>query len=304
MGRHAFEESPQQARHLVETHPEIRCEGVVGLAERWDLPLALWRAEAGFDARHSANPHGTLSFIVSGSAIERLDGRFRGRAGGRERDSFILYPGDLDRRYAASSDVRVCHIYIRPSLLRAVAEEASLPGASRASLRDDRIFASDRELRIMADQYLRRSLDPQAPPSLLEMDGRTLLIALRLLECHSDLGRGRAAAVGGLCPERLRRVIDHVEAHLGEPVTLADLAAVAGLSRFHFATAFRRATGHPPHRFITLRRIARAKALIRAGDSLASLALDCGFSSQQHLTNAFRRETGSPPTAWRRSAPS
>ncbi len=66
------------------------------------------------------------------------------------------------------------------------------------------------------------------------------------------------------------------------------LADEAGLSTFHFAKMFKASFGVPPHRYVTERRIARAKALLAEGrTSLAGIALACGFASQSHFTRRF-----------------
>jgi AraC family transcriptional regulator len=300
LGRHAFATLPAQARFLSERHPEVVSEGQHGLAAAWDMPVALWRADRGFDLRYPANDHATLSIVLAGR-IARQDGRFRGRADAPSRDRFILYPGGHDRHYAASGAARICQIYVPADLVRTTAEEAGLIGAAGLALRDDRVFAADLELRAMLDQYLRRSLDPQAEPTALEMDCRAVLIALRLAQHHSSLAATRPPGAGSLSPERLRRVTDYMLAHLAEPLGLAELAAVAGLSRHHFATAFRRATGEPPHRFLMLRRVDAAQARLRAGEPAAAVAYACGFCSQQHFSAVFRSVTGSPPVRWLRA---
>ena len=107
---------------------------------------------------------------------------------------------------------------------------------------------------------------------------------------------------GGLPPAALRRVEVFVEAGLDRPLPLADLAARAGLSVFHFARAFRVSTGLTPRAFVETRRIARARQLI-AGTTqpLAAIAVDTGFGTQSRLTIAFKRATGFTPAAWRRS---
>ncbi len=106
---------------------------------------------------------------------------------------------------------------------------------------------------------------------------------------------------GGLDRDRLDRVVDYMEAHLEEPLSLADLSAVSGLSDFHFARAFKRSTGYSPHQFVVLRRLARAKALLaETRRNMADIAQSCGFASSQHLATVFRRMTGATPTAYRR----
>jgi len=104
-------------------------------------------------------------------------------------------------------------------------------------------------------------------------------------------------------PIRLRRVIDFIEGHLGEPaLSVERLAAIAHLSPYHFARAFKAATGQAPHRFILERRIARARLHLTEGrDSLAGIAYATGFSSQAHFSSIFRRLTGVTPKQYRQS---
>jgi AraC family transcriptional regulator len=117
---------------------------------------------------------------------------------------------------------------------------------------------------------------------------------LRLMHGRAGIARHRIA------PARLRAVRAHVEDHLAEDIALADLAAVAQLSRFHFARAFRAETGVTPHAYVTLRRVERAKRLMmEGGAALSEVALACGFAHQAHFTTAFRRVTGSTPGRWR-----
>ena len=85
-------------------------------------------------------------------------------------------------------------------------------------------------------------------------------------------------------------------------MSLSDLAAEAGTSRFHFARAFRNAMGVPPHRYLTLRRIERAKQLLHGTDlSLVDIALAVGFGSQSHFTLRFREAIGTTPRRFRES---
>jgi AraC family transcriptional regulator len=99
---------------------------------------------------------------------------------------------------------------------------------------------------------------------------------------------------------RLRRVYDYVEHNLGEPLTLADLAGAAGLSRMHFAAQFRVATGMKPHAYVTHRRILRAKTMLsQTNMPIVAIALCVGFKTQPHFTTVFRRFVGYTPQHWR-----
>lgn len=142
------------------------------------------------------------------------------------------------------------------------------------------------------------TLDPPFTDSL------SLALAGRLVGLHLDqANRAASPKVNGLPTWRLGRVIDYIEAHIQERITLADLARAAGLSRMHFAAAFRVATGVPPHLYVVQRRVEHSKPLLAAGRlSIAEVALAVGISSQSHYTSLFRRILGVTPHRWRQAA--
>jgi AraC-like DNA-binding protein len=99
---------------------------------------------------------------------------------------------------------------------------------------------------------------------------------------------------------RLKRVFEYVDAHLSNRITLLDLAAVAGLSRMHFASQFRMATGLRPHEFVLRRRVQQAEELLRNSRmAIVEIALTVGFQTQAHFTTVFKRFAGCTPRQWR-----
>jgi|HubBroStandDraft_2_1064218.scaffolds.fasta_scaffold19369_2 AraC family transcriptional regulator len=101
---------------------------------------------------------------------------------------------------------------------------------------------------------------------------------------------------------RLKRILEYVDAHLGENVTLADLARNSNLSLYYFATLFKKSTGLSPHRYILHRRVSRARQLLQNTDlSVLDVSLDLGFQHQNNFARAFRRVTGMTPTGFRQS---
>jgi AraC-like DNA-binding protein len=129
----------------------------------------------------------------------------------------------------------------------------------------------------------------------LSAPGQAAPIGLRLLPF--------APPVSGLAPSARRRVAGYVDAHLDESLPLETLARVAGLSRSHFAAAFRETNGTSPHRWVLERRIERAKALL-ADPALpvTEVALAAGFGSSSHFATAFREATGLRPSDYRAAA--
>lgn len=96
--------------------------------------------------------------------------------------------------------------------------------------------------------------------------------------------------------------IPGIDADPGNPsLTLARLAATAGVSRYQLIRAFSEQRGLPPHAYIVQRRLAMARWMIRSGRSLADAAHSAGFVDQSHLTNAFRRQLGVSPGRYARA---
>ncbi len=96
-------------------------------------------------------------------------------------------------------------------------------------------------------------------------------------------------------PRAVRIGREYLAERLSEKMSLAEVAEAAGLSRHHFIRVFSRATGFSPHAFRTLRRIDKAKNLLRRGCPLAEAALETGFTDQSHFTNVFKKIVGATP---------
>jgi AraC-like DNA-binding protein len=127
----------------------------------------------------------------------------------------------------------------------------------------------------------------------------TVARLLALTDRDPDSDRPKVAE---LAKWRLNRAIEYIEAHLADPVSLADMAAASGLTRMHFAAQFRAATGLRPHEYLLRRRIERGQELLAsAGLSVVEVALSVGFQTQAHFTSVFSRFIGQPPHAWRQS---
>jgi AraC family transcriptional regulator len=106
---------------------------------------------------------------------------------------------------------------------------------------------------------------------------------------------------GGLAAWQERRAKDALQASISSGITLEDLATLCGLSRSHFARAFKQSTGLPPHRWLLGRRVARARdLLLHSTMPLEKIATSCGFADQSHLSRVFSKHVGTSPGAWRR----
>ena len=102
---------------------------------------------------------------------------------------------------------------------------------------------------------------------------------------------------------RIQKVEAYIRANLANRLSIAELAATAGHSPFHFARTFKAATGKSPHRYVTQARVEAAKSLLARTDfALRVIAEKVGFGSQSHFSAVFHREAGMPPLQYRREA--
>lgn len=103
--------------------------------------------------------------------------------------------------------------------------------------------------------------------------------------------------------ERAEAAKAYIAKHLGENISLADIAAVSNASPFNFARLFQQQTGMPVHRYLTRLRLRTSlERIAEPGADLTSIALDLGFSSHSHFTDVFRREFGKTPSEVRDTA--
>lgn len=105
--------------------------------------------------------------------------------------------------------------------------------------------------------------------------------------------------------QRMNRVMDHIDRHLDQPLEVADLAAVAHFSPFHFHRMFSAWVGEPLGEYVRRRRL-EVGALHLAGNarvSVLAVALNVGFGSGEAFARAFKLRFGCSPTVWRRDTP-
>jgi AraC family transcriptional regulator len=106
---------------------------------------------------------------------------------------------------------------------------------------------------------------------------------------------------GGMSDICRRNVIDFVRSRISEDISLADMAAVAGLSTTHFSHIFKKSVAQSPHQFLLHQRVQYAKELLSSSDlRVLDISLACGFKTQQHFARIFRKTCGLTPTEYQR----
>ena len=139
------------------------------------------------------------------------------------------------------------------------------------------------------------------PSSRLYAEALGGVLAHELLLLNGTIDVSKQAHRGGLARWQQRRIIDFMEEHLAEDISLGALAGLVRLSPYHFVRSFKQSFGKPPHRYWTDRRIDRAKALLsNPAASITQIALDLGFRTTSAFSATFRRVMGETPTNYRR----
>jgi AraC-like DNA-binding protein len=137
------------------------------------------------------------------------------------------------------------------------------------------------------------------------VDVLLMLLLNRLDRCASNLSDPKPKpcyAKGGLANWRLKRALQMLESNHSRAPSLSEISYSIGLTPASFSRAFKQSTGLPPHRYLLVHRVNRAKEMMKDHNRmLTQISLDCGFSCSSQFTAVFKRFVGKSPRAYRRS---
>ncbi|MFL9894572.1 AraC family transcriptional regulator [Paraburkholderia sp. RL17-381-BIF-C] len=200
-----------------------------------------------------------------------------------------VIPAGLDGQWSDEAACTIFSVWIGEAFAQRTVEQLSLNSAD-AQLRPQ--F----QLRDPRFQYLawalRAELEAAEASDPLYAESLCTAMVVRLIGGAPALENKRRT----LAPKTAARVIEFVEAHLDQRLTLGELAALAELSVPHFKVLFRETLGMPVHQYVVQRRVERARTLLLQGKLNASqIALDTGFAHQSHMAHWMGRLLGVTP---------
>jgi len=248
---------------------------------------ALERVEA-FFAGHAFETHRHDTYAIGFTLQGVQEFRYRG---GAERSlagqGFVLHPDETHDGHAGTdTGFHYKIVYVEPSAIRdALGARGALPFVRETVARHAAITRAI----LPALDDLDRPLEP------LLRDQVILDLAEALEAADPSVVRRRVSARHGRAVALVR---DFLDAHVATPVHSTDLETIAGLTRYELARQFRACLGTSPYRYLILRRLDRARTLIRQGTSLADAALASFFGDQSHMTRQFKKAYGLPPGRW------
>jgi AraC family transcriptional regulator len=253
-----------------------------------ELAAALWTNH--HDARDYQGPdHHTLSCYLAGGT-----GTFRRERPGSKGapDKLCVLPAGHESSWVINGDIRLAHLYVSPQRFAASAVTLLDREPRELQLRES-TFLEDPRLAVQFRQLVSLSWDEPGERLLASSLAHEMISHLLL----SQVGLRQGLKLkGGLAPHLRRRLVDYIEQHLDQALSLGELAQLAALSEYHFARMFRASFGLPPHRYVLQRRLLRARELLQHGHlALGEIALACGFASASHFSNRFREAFGAAP---------
>jgi AraC family transcriptional regulator len=263
------------------------------------LGAAQCRSEPAFERLSPAIPHHRL--VLNARPPEKLDLQFEGvkRHAPHPAGSITLVPAGTEALVRSSGHKDELHVFLNHGLVTRVAEEEF--GVDPARLDIPPIDGLDLPRLRALLQAVEVELTTGCNGGRLVAEALGNLLAVQLVR-HIQSPRPAVRGSDGKLPQgRLSLVVEYVDEHLASGLTLEQLAAVARLSPYHFARQFKAATGLPPHQYVIVRRVKRAKQLMHEGSelSLAEIAAHAGFSDQSQFSHHFKRVLGVTPGQFR-----
>ena len=242
--------------------------------------------------------------VLFARSPEELDLRYEGvkRSVPPPAGSISLIPAGGPAQVRSSACKDELHIFLEPGLVARVAAEAFELDPARLTVPplDGLYLPQLRAAMLAVNEELMAN---GAGGGRLAAESLANLLAVHLIRNASGPRPPAGRSDGALPQRKLRAVVDYIEDHLGAGPSLAQLAEVVHLSAYHFARQFKVATGLPPHQYLILRRVERAKHLLQGDDlSLAEVAAGTGFNDQSKFSHTFKRIVGVSPRQFRRSA--
>jgi len=246
-------------------------------------PVPSGRFDSPVDDRHVLCLHlgGAVPVSYRANGVERRGTRLHGQ--------FCVVPAGSSTRWTLSTSATSLLLRLAPGQ---IAEAAGAMQLARSAA-DIAPAIHIRDPQIETIGWLMQAEGEGGYPSgRLFVDSLACALAARLLKLGTP--KARLADEGRAMPAwRMRRIVDYIQAHLDEDLTLADLADVAGFSVSHFKVLFRNAAGMPAHRFVMHRRVERACELMAGGGlSATQIALATGFAHSSHMARCIRAVRG------------
>lgn len=211
-----------------------------------------------------------------------------------------VFPADLPcgfRSHSTDQAMEWIQCYLEPTALAQIAHESVDPELVELLLTPQKPDLLIHQIGLA----LKAILETDRVGSRLYPDSMATALSAHLVRHYSTRKHRFQEYEDGLSQQKLKQAIEYIQEHLGEDLSLNDIANELGMSSYYFCNLFKRSTGVSPHQYLIRQRVERAKLLLKQpGRTVTAIALDCGFANQSHFARCFRHHTGLNPKEFRK----
>lgn len=272
------------------SHSRAKLERGAALGD--GLAAAIW-SNAHDATGYSTPGHHTVGCYLNGGlgTFRRDQPSHKGAPG-----KLCILPAEHESAWVVNGDLRFVHLYFGVEQF-ALSSVRLLDREPREVQLQERTFI-DEPLQTARFHALTQ-LDWQEPAERLLCSSLANAILDHSVLSHSGR-RFDLQVKGGLAAHQRKLLIEAIEQHLDQPLSIEQLAQWVALSPYHFARMFNLSFGLPPHRYVLGRRLERAAHLLQHSTlPIGEIALACGFASASHLSNRFRARFQATPGQYR-----
>jgi len=238
-----------------------------------------------------------VSYKRGSTMMER---RFEGRWTRTE-----CHPGDLSllTRSQAShwhwtEQIDVTHLYLSDAVVSRVAADVLERPVAAVRLHD--ILRTQSPIVSDIVDAISREANGNGIGGALYVSALSTQLVVNLLRSFAAVHFVDRSGRGELPPAIRKRVVEYVEARIGQPITLEELAEVASMGVWTFGKRFRASFQITPHQYVLDRQIEKARQMLAIGRlPVKAIASECGFADQAHLTRVMRARLGRTPASLR-----
>ncbi len=225
-------------------------------------------------------------------AEHRLDGQFRQYSHGHGRvdviPAFLKHWTSWDRQ-AEFSVIAICPTFLNRIVRETWGRDIELVPQ----------FSIDDPMVLHIALALKAEIQSGCMSGKLYGESLGTALASRLVQNYAVNKPQVEFHLNGLPKSQLLKVIDYIDTHLHQDISILDLAKLINMSESHFSRSFKQSVGIAPYQYLIQQRIEKAKKLLQRREiSIADIALNCGFANQTHLTKVFRQVTGVTPKTY------
>jgi len=240
------------------------------------------------------NKQHTLSLYLSGGyQTHRTDMKSGLGAPGK----FCLMPKDSESHWQLGQSQQFMHLYFSDDYLKQVALKVFDIDPRMLQL-PELTFTNEVATEALFRHCMVNS-DWENNGNHLAIEQVTNTIIVSMLQ-NMGIKKINAPVIGGLSPRAIALVCDYMHAHFHRQIYLAELAGLAQLSEYHFCRMFKQSMAQTPQTYLLEIRIEQVKLrILSRQQSIADIALQCGFSNQSHMGRYFKKQVGISPTQYR-----